>query len=678
MSDNVDIQIVEDEAGTKPADQFVILANEELDKAVKWLQDEFNTSAREMEARNNKVIKWRRTMEAVAEDAPKSTPFKNASNVTIPLTQTLGQDMYSILKGMFDARSPLWTIRSLRKDTDLVKRHKTVQKYLTLLASSPNDLNMEEVLKDLVMETAIAGGCFPKVIWDTNSWRVMGSDGGGEKEVVKHDGPMVVVVPVERCNYRRGVPSIDRLPWIGLTTPMTEIELKELASKGIFDATAVSSMLSEKRTSPNEVEAQQQKAEWFDEVETTGLYDITEFWFYYDVDGTGVPVDLFFTIHVPTGTVLKQQYNSLGARFVVNAKYMHRSFGLTGRGIGQMTESMNSEATSIHNLTNDNMKIANTRMFAVKRGMNKKEEIYPGKLWELDSADDLRSIQMGDVYPSSSARESLSWSIAQRAIGLSDNQMGFADQTMGSRDTARGQAMRLANGDSIKQNVVDGLMTTVSKIGMLVWMQCIANKERVMAREAEAQRLSPEELADLQTELSVPLGEVPTRMAFDVQTTENEKTFEVQRQNMMMLAQLYAQFAQQTVPLAMQLFGPQGVQMQQQAPELWKYMLKVLEGSGKLVENIFEFFNVTNTQDYVPSMETVSKISAMLGQVGASFAGIGQGTGMIASPQGMPSGLPPQAGQGMGQSSPQNAPQGIVGAAQGNPQGVAQSNGGGM
>jgi hypothetical protein len=641
MSDNVDIAIVPDEGEAPPIASLDILSGDELTKAVKWLQDEFNTSSREMEARNNKVIKWRQLMEAVAEDAPKSTPFKNSSNVTIPLTQTLGQDMYSILKGMFDARDPLWTVRSLRKDSDIVRRHKVVQKYLSLLASSPSDLNMEEVLKDLVMETTVNGGCFPKVIWETNSWRVMNQDGGGEKDVMKHDGPMVVVIPVERCNYRRGISSIDHLPWIGLTTPMTEIELREMASKGIYDTTAVSSILSQKRTSPNEMEAQQQKAEWFDEVETTGLYDITEFWFYYDIDGSGVPVDLFFTIHVPTGTVLKQQYNSLGERFVVNAKYMHRSFGLTGRGIGQMTESMNSEATAIHNLTNDNMKIANTRMFAVKRGMNKKEEIYPGKLWELDSADDLRSIQMGDVYPSSSARESLSWSIAQRAVGLSDNQMGFADQTLGSRDTARGQAMRLQNGDSIKQNVVDGLMTTISKIGMLVWMQCIANKERVLARETEAQRLSEEELNDLEIELDVPLSEVPTRMAFDVQTTQNEKTFEMQRQNMMMLAQLYAQYAQQTVPLAMQLFGPQGMQMQQSAPELWKYMLKVLEGSGKLVENIFEFFNIANTQDYVPSMDTIAKISDMLGQVGASFASIGQNAAKIMLPA--PGSTPPNA-----------------------------------
>ena len=119
--------------------------------------------------------------------------------------------------------------------------------------------------------------------------------------------------------------------------------------------------------------------------------------------------------------------------------------------------------------------------------------------------------------------------------------------------------------------------------------------------------------------------------------------------------------------------------MKQQSPDLWNYMLKVLTGSGKLVENIFAFFDIANTQDYVPSMDLLSKISEMLGEVGASFAGMGQGRAQIAPqgmPQGMPPGAPPAMGQGNGQGMPQNVPQGVVGASQGNPQAPSPANGG--
>lgn len=622
MSDmQSDVDIVDGEEG-QVAENYDILNGEELDRVVKFLQDEYNAVVQDMEPKVKKIIKWRKMVEAVSSDAPKTSPFKNASNVTMQLTQTIVQDMYALLKGVFDARDPLWTVESKLKDPEIVRRHQVVQKFMSMLARSPQDLNMEEVLKDMMLEVVVTGGCFPKVIWDTSMYKVAANDGSNTSDIMKHDGPAVIVAPIERVHYRRGVGDIEKLPWMEITTPMTEVQLKEYGARGIFDSTAVEEIVGQFRTSATDTEAQQQEAEWFNEVATTGLYDISEVWFYWDVDGSGVPVDLFFTIHMPTGKVLKQQYNSLGTRFITSAKYFHRSFALTGRGVGQMTESMNDEATSIHNLTNDNMKIANMRMFAVKGPlMNQSEEIFPGKLWKLESADDLRSIPMGDVYPSSSARESLSWNIAQKATGLSDNQMGFADGTMKSRDTARGQAMRLQKGDTIQRTVIEGLKTSIGKVGMLVWMQCVANKDRVIAREKEAMRLSDDEIKDLEVELSIELSKVPTRLAFNVQTTENEKTFEMQRQNMLMLAQLTAQFWQQTIPMAVQLFGPSGQAMMQQAPELYQYMLKSMTGVNKLMDDIYQFFGVNNTLDYLPDMEKQKRLGQMISKFSRVFAG---------------------------------------------------------
>jgi hypothetical protein len=618
-----DVEIVVEEAA-QVVETTEILQGEELDRLVSYLKDEYGKASNEMEARNSKLIVWRKNMEALASDAPKVSPMKGSSNVTIPLTQTLTQSMYAKMKGTFDARNPFWTVSGSRKDSESVQMFSVVQKYMNILADSPYDLNMEEVKKDLFLETCLCGACFPKVVWSTQKWRVL-QEGGSETQVVYHDGPQIVVIPVERTFYRRGIGDIQRLPWIGITTPLTENELREMAAEGIFDATAVEEVLGQERTNPNMTEGQLQKSEWFDESEQTGLFDITEFWVFWDIDGSGVPVDLFFTIHVPTGKVLKQQYNRLGARFIVNAKYIHRPYTLTGRGIGQMTESMNAEATAIHNLTNDNMKIANMRMFVMKRGgYGEKDEIYPGKIFRLDNADDLRSVPIGEIYPSSSQRESLSWNIGQKAVGLSDNQMGFADATMGSRDTARGTAMRLQQGDSILGTVVEGLKTTFSKLGMLVWLQCVANKDRVIAREKAAMRLSDEELGILDKALSIPLGEIPMRISFGIKTTEAEKTFEQQRQNIMALSQLFAQYGQQTIPLAMQLFGPQGLQMKQQAPDMWNYMAKVLTGSGKLIEQIFEFFGTQNTQDYIPDLSLLEKMMQTIGSVGQSFAGTPQ------------------------------------------------------
>lgn len=643
MSDLVNIEVVPDESGIQPDALLQILSEEDLKKVVTYLKDEYEAAKTEMDARNQKAIKWRKNMEAVASDAPKMHPMRNASNVVVPVTQMITQSLVAKEMATFFARDPLWTIEPVNMDEEELKKNKVVEKYLNLLAKSPFDLNMDEVLVDLFNEVTLIGGCFPETVYSVESWKVKNADGSGEQTVVWHDGPEVRVIPVERVNYKRGVGRISRLPWISIDTALTEVELKQKASQGIYDVDAVKRILGESRTTPNDLEEQRQQADAFDSGQTTGLYDITEVWFYYDVDGNGVPVDLFFTIHMGTGEVLKQQYNTLGTRFIVPAKYIARPGSLTGRGTGQVTESMQDEVTAHHNMRNDNMKIGNMRMIAIKRGsgLGGKNEIYPGKIWELDNPrEDISPVQLGDIYPSSLPAENMAMQYAQRASALSDAQMGFADQTMKSRDSVRGQAMRIEQGDSILAGVMSGLKNTISQIGMHVWMQCIANKERVIAREENAQRLDQEELGILREMLEMPLSEVPMRMKFMVRTTDADRTYEQQRMNLLSLTQVFAQFAQQTIPLAMQVYSPQGQQLAQQAPEAWGYMARVLTGSGKLTEEIFKFFGLYNSKDYVPDSKKLDDLLDMLvKQTAQSFAGAPN----MSVPQSMsqPQGLPP-------------------------------------
>jgi hypothetical protein len=247
-------------------------------------------------------------------------------------------------------------------------------------------------------------------------------------------------------------------------------------------------------------------------------------------------------------------------------------------------------------------------------------------VWEFDNpGEDVKPIQLGEVYPSSLQAEEASMRYAQRAVGLSDSQMGFADSTMKSRDTWRGREARVEEGDSILGSIVSGLRDTISEIGMLVWMQCVANRDRVVARERAAMRLGDEELGMLEELLGMELSEVPTRMAFAMKTTDADRTYEQQRQNMMALGQIYGQFAQQALPLAMQVYSPQGVQLQQAAPEAWNYMARILTGYGKLAEETFKFFGVYDVANFVPDSEKLDQMldmmRGMMNQTAQSFQG---------------------------------------------------------
>jgi hypothetical protein len=77
------------------------------------------------------------------------------------------------------------------------------------------------------------------------------------------------------------------------------------------------------------------------------------------------------------------------------------------------------------------------------------EELFPGKILINDSDTEIKSLQLGEVYPSSLQAEDKTWQLAAQATGQSEVQRGFGDPTLGQRDTFRGQQMRLASAKGI-------------------------------------------------------------------------------------------------------------------------------------------------------------------------------------------------------------------------------------
>lgn len=628
-----------------------ILSGEELEKAVDYLVQEYSIAKNEMDSRNQKIKKWRSNMEALQSDVPKTSPFQGATNVNVGVTQMLTQPLAATIKAVFKDKKPLFNVTSIRRNEEDINVFKAVSKYINLLADSPTDINMAKIINDLVDETVLIGGSFPKVGWLTEISMVMGEN-GEQSEIVWHDGPSVTVVPAEKVVYRRGISDMQRLPWIAVEHSLTEYELKERAARGIYSD--VEEILTTSRTEPTDLEGQQQEAEYGDSVSTMGLYDVVEFWFKWDITGSGIATDLVFIIHTESKTVLKQQYNKLGVRTIANCPYISRPNTLLGRGTGQLTEGYQAEVTGWHNLRGDNAKIANMRIVAMKRPLSLKSvmKIYPGAVIYTDNPmEDIVPKQLGEVYPSSLQAEMQGMSYAQRTVGFSDIQAGFADTMMKSRDSVRGSLQRLQTGNGILAQTIENIAEAISKVGMFIWLQCVLNKDIVISREEQARRLSSEEIEDLKIALNIPMAEVPTRMAFFVQTTDPDKTYDMQRQNLMVLTQLFSQFGNQSITLASQLFGPGAEQMKSQAPELWAYMMRILVGAGKLMSDMFEFFGFPNTKDYVPSMDQMDKFLDMMQTASNALRPGALQERQLSGPQPVPS----SAGYGMAPEGPQMA-----------------------
>jgi hypothetical protein len=453
-----------------------------------------------------------------------------------------------------------------------------------------------------------------------------------------------VVVPVEDLVYPEEYMDIQNMPWIAHNVVKAEYEMKDLATRGIYDRDAVDVVL-DYTSSDGGI-----RRETEDEIKQSypdrqGNYVLTEFYFYYDSDGDGLHEDLVFTVHVPSGVVLRQAFNEFGYRMIASGTFVNRTFSLEGRGSGQTTEFQQDEIEAIHNVRNDNMKFANMRVLAARRGSIKENEsFFPGKIFLTDNPrEDIVPIQLGEVYPSSLQAENMTMNYAREASGMSSIMSGFSDQRLGTRDTAAGQSMRLSRGQGLFSSIADGLNHCWAEVGMMVFFQLVKNKDRVMANERVAKRLSEEELDVLEGTLNMRLQEVPLKLAFTIRTSDIDQTFEAKRQNMLSLTQLFSQYAMQVTPLAMQLFGPEGQQMQQMAPEAYQHMLSIYTGSTKLLSNVFKFFGEEDPEEFVPDvqkhelmLEMMRRMSQdMVAQMKNPGAGGMPGAGQPVEPEGL-------------------------------------------
>ncbi len=564
----------------------------------------------------DRVLKWRRQVEAVPEPRLRNiNPLKNPSNVVPPLMQTYHQALSAWINNYFST-SPFFGIRSL-KDTDDAHLDATfLTKYLNILGDSASDLNLAPIKRMISDETALVGRCFVKVVWTRDSWAYKrdgvsdGEDGTTSTETVEmvyHEGPEIVVVRPEEAVFSSQWNSLYDLPMIAHLYRLPRHELEALGARGVFDPEEVATVLGKPTTDLPKDQSILLRDEGVNPAYIDDYYDIAEVWFYHDHDGDGIAEEYVFSIHIDTGAPLRLDFNQLGSRMFENFRWIAHTYDLDGRGVGQALEGLQDEASSIHNIRNDSMRIVNMRMLQMPASVVKanSEELYPGKIWINDSNQVIQPLQLGEVYPSSLEAEDRTWNLAAQATAFSEVQRGFSDQTLKSRDTWRGQELRMGQSQGITTTIADGMRETWNRVTLLVILQLIAHKDEVLAREAQIGRLTQEEMTILARLLLMDPKDVPIRFAFVAKTIDGDRTQAAQMQGIQLVSGIYQNWVMQATPAVQMLFSPQG-EMMKQTPdglELYNFMLKNIVGSTRLVEKVMGLAGIDDAGSYLPKLE---------------------------------------------------------------------------
>ena len=573
--------------------------------------------------REKKWLKWRRQREAIPESTPAEHSLSNASRIEPPLSQIHAQTAYAKVKGYYDTGKPwFWQAKSASDDPNDHDDAKLLTKYLGLLASSQMDLNMEKVKRVVSDEATFMGFLMVKVVWDTLEWQFKSDDESGVNQTLKmifHDGPSIIPISQEDVYYPPFWDEVQRMPWIGHELHMPLHEFENKVAQGYYDAPKDDHGLeidpkSWLRESFTDSEMANEKMRGFTP-RAPKVIDLMEFHFFWDIDDDGTWEDLIFTIHVASRTIVRKVFNSIAEREFESFGFIPRSFMLESRGVGQICEGLQDEASGTHRLRNDGMKLSSIKMMAIRRAVlrENKNTIYQGKIWVTENPkEDMSPITLGEVPASSLQSENLVWTLASQAVGVSSPDRGFADPTLGSRDTARGQQMRMQQSQGIMSTIIESMSESWARVGMLVVFQLVRNVKRVIWNERQLGRLKDDEITRLEKILSMPMSEVPRRLKFEIYTTDIEHNFQTRRDTIMQLMQMTFQAQPQLLQLAQALFGPQGMQMKQAAPEAWNQMLQVYVGSVNLLKESYTFADINDTENYLQDVSALEKFVQML------------------------------------------------------------------
>jgi len=597
----------------------VELSPEKEEEIVGYLLDELERARSERSVRVKKWQKWRRQREAVPEGVPAEHSLSNASRIEPPLTQIHAQTAYAKVKGYYDTGKPwFWQAKSASDDPEDHEDAKLITKYLGLLANSQMDLNLDKVKRIVSDEATFMGLLMVKVVWDTLEWRFKGDD-NQTQTMTFHDGPSIIPISQEDTYYPPFWDEVQRMPWVAHELHMPLHEFQNKIAQGLYDEPMDNSgreidVKTWLREDPTDSEEASAKIRGFS-FSRTGVIDLMEFHFFWDIDDDGTWEDLIFTIHCPTKTIVRKTFNGIAAREFEAFGYIPRSFMLESRGVGQICEGLQDEASGTHRLRNDGMKLATIKMLAIRRAVlrENKNTIYQGKVWVTENPEkDMNAFSMGEVPPSSLQSENLAWSLAAQAVGISSPDRGFADPTLGTRDTFRGQEMRMEQSQGIMSTTIESTSESWSRVGLLVIFQLVRNKDRVIWNERQLKRLSDDDITRLDRILSMNISDVPRRFKFEIYTTDIEHSYEARKDTVVQLAELTFQAQPQLVQLSQAVFGPQGTQLRMAAPDAWAQLLEIYVGSVNLLKEIYTFADFTDTENYLQDVSKYEKLIQML------------------------------------------------------------------
>jgi hypothetical protein len=381
---------------------------------------------------------WSKAYSGIPLEETRSVPFYKASNFVVKLIRIFHDTFMARTLNIIFATRPLYVTAGLPRDVK-----EAWQDYLNHKAMY--EWNHYWLARDLIVCGNKNGTAIPKTVWETDESIVVGQ-GKSERTTIMFEGPRSIVVPFD--DFFVFPITADCLRDVEIKfhrVRYTEERAEQLVETDIWDLPkddltgAPKKKISEYCRTPLDMQrTTQQEDAGVTDPYLRELHTIECHLRYAITNDSGKLYDVMCVIEETTGDVFDVYFNPAPNNLCMFREYkpFPRKSLFFGESLCQLLGQSQEEASRIHNERRDNSTIASSVVFKRKKGSlvpNPSTNWYPGKVWDLDSMDDLDMINVGRNYDDMIQQEDYTFTLAEKLTGTSEVLQGASTGSMGKR-----------------------------------------------------------------------------------------------------------------------------------------------------------------------------------------------------------------------------------------------------
>lgn len=547
-----------------------------------WLQLQIENALSDQRLKDQERTKaWNHYYGRPSSDR-RDIPYINASNRVAPLAQIACDSIFANIISIITETSPIVTCKPAN---DKWAAHaKVVQTRIDHEIHAEGEATTGGSSWNFL--PALYHGAKETVKLGTGVWHIEWVEQltKGRYTRVQSSHARIEPIPGEHVLVPGGAGyDFQNIPWIALYFPYNKADFMDKAKKSKWNTDGVT-------TTGGRTEQESQRQRFARQPSTAtdeDIYDIYKVYCQYDIDGDGELEDLLAVYNHTGATTLWVDWQPYDRRPLTAGHFDIEEFMFHGRGVPEILSTLTEIASDSLNHWIDNAFLANCRMFKGPHSALTEQtvSVWPGRFIGMADPANFAEVRLSDVYPSLPQLFAVTVGLAERSTGINDLSTPRPSQVLGSR-TPGITAMQLMQ--QVNQRHTPFFASLRAAIACAV-KECLYREQEQLQRGNDRLRkyltnLLGEQDAALYIEVLMD-DQFDNAIALEMTVTSAQVNKEVERQNSMLLTNIYRQYITELVQAVAMAINPQT------PPALRDVITKAIAAGNEFMERTLRTFS---------------------------------------------------------------------------------------